>query len=194
MICYICLRQPSFSKLIFVTMISRSIRSKGVVCRFSSNQTHQTIAGRKRFYKYVDISRNEDCYSILLDGKLLKTPARNSLQINNLELALMIANEWDSQTNQIKGIEPSTMPMMMLVSTAIDQIKNDPSFARETCLSYLPTDTALFYTGKFIFFSRYVEFLLKLEILSSTGRSYFTSKAATTFPTLNKMVQEEIWY
>lgn len=38
------------------------------------------------------------------------------------------------------------MPLMILASTAIDHILVDPSDARKTCLSFLPTDTALFQT------------------------------------------------
>jgi chaperone required for assembly of F1-ATPase len=35
---------------------------------------------------------------------------------------------------------------MILASTAIDHVLVDPSDARKTCLSFLPTDTALFQT------------------------------------------------
>lgn len=38
------------------------------------------------------------------------------------------------------------MPMMMLASTAIDTIENDPETVINTCLGYLPTDSALFWT------------------------------------------------
>ena len=63
----------------------------------------------------------------------------------SLELALAIALEWDSQTVTGRGIQPATMPMMTLASTAIDQVKVDPSIATAQCLSYLSTDTALVY-------------------------------------------------
>lgn len=59
---------------------------------------------------------------------------------------MAIAAEWDAQTNQRTGIMPATMPLMTIASTAIDQLLPDPSSAHHTCLSYLPTDTALFWT------------------------------------------------
>lgn len=63
------------------------------------------------------------------------------------ELAVAVALEWDAQTNQKMGIEPVTMPLTTLASTAIDLIHIDSSDAQKTCLSFLPTDTALFMTS-----------------------------------------------
>lgn len=63
----------------------------------------------------------------------------------NPSLAGVIAGEWDAQTDTKKGIQPPTMPLMSLASTAIDQIKFDPESVKKLCLSYLPTDTALFW-------------------------------------------------
>jgi chaperone required for assembly of F1-ATPase len=57
-----------------------------------------------------------------------------------------VALEWDAQTNVKTGIVPASMPLMILASTAIDHVLIDPSDARKTCLSFLPTDTALFQT------------------------------------------------
>jgi len=134
---------------------------------------HQTIAGRKRFYKVVDVApvteeelkssithhfskrmgyiksspqEEKNQFKITLDGRALKTPARNPLHLPNKELAIAIAAEWDAQTDLRKGIQPATMPLMTLASTAIDQALLDPDFIRNTCRSYLPTDSALFFT------------------------------------------------
>jgi chaperone required for assembly of F1-ATPase len=60
-------------------------------------------------------------------------------------MALAVAAEWDMQVDHQKGIEPSTMPITTLCCTAIDQIQADPSHSRSTCISFLPTDTALFF-------------------------------------------------
>ncbi len=84
-------------------------------------------------------------YSITLDGRVLKTPGRNPLILPNLNLAMSIAAEWDAQTNKRMGIQPVNMPMMSIASTAIDQIQVDRTHAVDTCMRYLPTDTALFH-------------------------------------------------
>jgi chaperone required for assembly of F1-ATPase len=58
-------------------------------------------------------------------------------------LAVAIAAEWDSQTNKRVGIQPSTMPLMSIASTAIDHFAFNCELAKETCISFLPTDTIL---------------------------------------------------
>lgn len=113
-------------------------------------QVHQTISGRSRFYKKVGVDSVEEggltVYRVLLDGRVLKTPARTSLHLPTLELAMAIAAEWDAQTDVLRGIQPRTMPLMTLASTAIDQVAVDPTPTKTTILSYLPTDSALFFT------------------------------------------------
>lgn len=124
------------------------------------NNVHQPIAGRKRFYKNVgvaevsaaerashDSSKHVDTlYKVSLDGRTLKTPARNNLFLPNKWLAIAIAAEWDAQIDERKGIQPATMPLMTLASTAIDQVRLSRETTIYTCMSYLPTDTALFFT------------------------------------------------
>jgi ATP synthase F1 complex assembly factor 2 len=124
------------------------------------SSVQQSIAGRSRFYKYVDVvpveptsssssssSSARPLYKITLDRRNLRTPAGNQLHLPSLPLAMAVAAEWDAQqVGHPKGIQPATMPMMTLASTAIDQILPDSTQVKKTCLSYLPTDTALFFT------------------------------------------------
>lgn len=127
-----------------ITIVKRHIESYPAV--------HQKIAGRQRFYKHVDVKivpddkQNQNLYEVTLDGKTLKTPGRNQLLLPNYSIAAAIAAEWDSQSDRNKGIQPVSMPLMSIASTAIDQIQDNPSHARETCFKYLPTDTALYLT------------------------------------------------
>lgn len=118
-----------------------------VLTRLFSSQIHQTIAGRIRFYKHVDIVQENNSWQITLDGRILKSPGRNPLLLPSKELAIAIAAEWDGQIDKKKGIQPSTMPLMILASTAIDQVKVDSTHTFNTCMSYLTTDTALFLTS-----------------------------------------------
>jgi len=57
---------------------------------------------------------------------------------------MMVALEWDAQLDNRRGIETSSMPLMKIVSTAIDQVMIDKSSTVATCLSYIATDTILF--------------------------------------------------
>ena len=70
------------------------------------------------------------------------------MHFNKKHLAWLVASEWDAQINQKKGIQPATMPFMTLTSTAIDQILPDSTFTIKTIMSYLRTDTMLFFTNE----------------------------------------------
>jgi ATP synthase mitochondrial F1 complex assembly factor 2 len=112
------------------------------------------IGGRKRFYKNIDVEHfpaeeagEGDLYGILLDGRRLKTVQMNHFLVPSEDLAWAIASEWDAQTDNRRGLQPATMPLMTLASIAIDQTSVDPTLARETVLKFLPTDSALFFTN-----------------------------------------------
>ena len=128
----------------FSSQVSKSANSSSI------DKVHHTLSGRKRFYKNVDIEeiKSENKWKVLLDGRELKSPARNSMHFNTKHLAWLVASEWDAQINQNKGIQPATMPFMTLTSTAIDQILPDSTFTKNTIMSYLRTDTMLFFTDE----------------------------------------------
>jgi chaperone required for assembly of F1-ATPase len=128
-------------------------RDSGTHGKQEFQQTHQQFAGRSRFYKGVSVDAvsgvdDSERYRVLLDGRELKTPARNPLHLESVDVAMLIAGEWDAQTSKKRGIQPATMPFMTLAATAIDQVSTDEgrSRARATCMGYLPTDTLLFFT------------------------------------------------
>lgn len=73
----------------------------------------------KRFYKDVTTGATEGGYGIFLDGKSLKTPAKQTLIVASAALADALAEEWAAQGDTI---EPASMQMMQLVSTAIDRM------------------------------------------------------------------------
>ena len=129
-------------------------RSRPVLCtRLLSGSglplTHQSYAGRSRFYKLVGVEKASDPegWRVTLDNRPLKTPARLPLHLPTAELAYAIAAEWDAQTDKKRGIQPATMPLMTLASTAIDQVRVDPTPVKTTVLSYLPTDSTIFFTS-----------------------------------------------
>jgi len=77
-------------------------------------------------------------HTVVLDGRALKTPAKNELALPTPALAHLIAHEWDYQASHI---EPSSMPMMILASTVLDQTSADKDFVRKNCMNYLFNDT-----------------------------------------------------
>jgi chaperone required for assembly of F1-ATPase len=73
----------------------------------------------KRFYKNVTTDQGPDGFHVLLDGKTVKTPARETLLLPTPALAEAIADEWRAQGNEIV---PATMPMLRLANTAQDGV------------------------------------------------------------------------
>ena len=73
----------------------------------------------KRFYKDVSVAPAENGFAVLLDGKAVKTPARNVLTLPTKKLAAAIAAEWRGQGDEVIA---TTMPLLRLANTVIDGI------------------------------------------------------------------------
>jgi chaperone required for assembly of F1-ATPase len=73
----------------------------------------------KRFYTEVSIAPHEAGYALLLDGKPVRTPAKDHLVLPSAELAERVAAEWRAQTELI---DPGTMPLTKLANSAIDGV------------------------------------------------------------------------
>src|SRR5690606_8260637 len=75
----------------------------------------------KRFYKAVTSAAENDRFAIQLDGRPVKTPARNPLHLPTYALADAIVAEWEAQG---EDIDPVTMPLTALAQGAPDQVAN----------------------------------------------------------------------
>lgn len=78
----------------------------------------------KRFYKKAETRSTGEGHEILLDGRLVRTPAKATLRVPTPQLAQAIVTEWDSQDD---SIDPRTMPLTGLANAAIDRIATDHS-------------------------------------------------------------------
>lgn len=76
----------------------------------------------KRFYKTVAVAPVGAGFALLLDGRGVKTPARNALEVSTRALADAIAQEWRTQG---ETIDPRAMPLTGLVNAAIDRVAPD---------------------------------------------------------------------
>ncbi|HEY1606301.1 MAG TPA: ATP12 family protein [Allosphingosinicella sp.] len=82
----------------------------------------------KRFYREAETAPAAGGIAILLDGRPVKTPARNPLVVPTDELGAAIAAEWNGQGEEI---DPRFMPLTGLANAAIDRVAPDPAaFAR----------------------------------------------------------------
>lgn len=91
----------------------------------------------KRFYSAVSVVELPEGHAIHLDGKPLKTPARNTLAVPSQTLAESLAAEWDSQT---EVIDPGKMPLTRLVNTALDGVAGQMEAVAEEIVRYAGTD------------------------------------------------------
>lgn len=73
----------------------------------------------KRFWKAATVAAEGDGFTVLLDGRKVKTPAKAPLVVPTEGLAQLIAAEWDAQQGAVK---PDTMPATRMANSAIDKV------------------------------------------------------------------------
>ena len=78
----------------------------------------------KRFWRAASVEEQGAGYTILLDARPVKTPARALLTLPTCALAEAIAAEWDAQADTI---DPRAMPLTGLSNAAIDRVAPDPA-------------------------------------------------------------------
>lgn len=91
----------------------------------------------RRLYKQVAVSSCDGGFTIQLDGKPVRTPARAAFVVESEALVHAIAEEWAAQGDTII---PATMPLNGLANAAIDLAAPDRSaFAAPLC-AYAESD------------------------------------------------------
>ncbi|QLF70622.1 ATPase [Peteryoungia desertarenae] len=91
----------------------------------------------KRFYTSVSVEAVETGYGIHLDGKSVKTPAKNPLSLPSREAADLVAAEWAAQH---EVINPASMPVTKLANTAIDAVSKTVDEVAAEILRFAGTD------------------------------------------------------
>jgi len=97
----------------------------------------------KRFYDSAGVAETDDGFAVQLDGRTVRTPAKNILQLPTEPLAQLVRDEWQAQA---KEIDPVSMPVTRLVNTAIDGVANDPQAVIEDLLRFAGTDLLCYRT------------------------------------------------
>lgn len=98
----------------------------------------------KRFYKVAAVVEREGQFAVELDGRVVKTPARQTLTLPTRAAAQLIADEFSAQE---KEIDPARMPATRLANTAIDGIVNDPQAVLEDVLRFASSDMLCYRAG-----------------------------------------------
>jgi len=92
----------------------------------------------RRVYNKVAVREAEGGgWGVALDGRPLRTPAKNELTVPQQRLAAAIAAEWDAQDPDIR---PERMPLTRLAATAIDRTAAKRSDIAAEIANYAGTD------------------------------------------------------
>lgn len=91
----------------------------------------------QKFYSSVEIKQADSGHHVLLDGKPVKTPARQVLRIPSQALAERVAEEWRVQGERI---DPDTMPVTRIVAIALDRVPHDRAALIDDMTRYGETD------------------------------------------------------
>lgn len=73
----------------------------------------------KRFWKETKVEDLDGGFTITLDGRGVKTPAKTTLVLPSRALAERIAEEWDAQ---VEVIDPTSMPATRGANAALDKV------------------------------------------------------------------------
>lgn len=92
---------------------------------------------QKRFWKDVTVVELEAGYTIHLDGRGVKTPAKATLAVPTLAMAQAIADEWASQEGEI---DPNLMPFTRSANAAIDKVMTQHAEVADMLAAYGDAD------------------------------------------------------
>jgi chaperone required for assembly of F1-ATPase len=98
---------------------------------------------RERFYKHAWVSE-EAPFAVLLDGRGVKTPAKNALAAPTRPLAAAIAAEWAGQGERI---DPATMPLTRIANSIVDGVAPAPRPVADDLAKYLGSDLLCYRAG-----------------------------------------------
>ena len=99
----------------------------------------------KRFWKSAEVVQVNDGFTVQLDGRGIKTPARAPLVVPTLAVAELIAAEWQAQGEKIA---PETMPATRAANAAIDKVRGQFDEVAGLVAAYGETDL-LCYRARF---------------------------------------------
>ena len=97
---------------------------------------------QKRFWKNVHVVSSEAGYSINLDDKILKTPAKKQIVLPTEPLAKKIASEWEGQAEEI---DLNTMPFTKSANAALDKVSEQFEEVSSLLGEYGETDLLYYY-------------------------------------------------
>ncbi len=99
----------------------------------------------KRFYKEATVGPRDGAFAVLLDGRIVRTPAGGTLALPTEAAARLVAAEWAAQG---ESIDPSTMPVTRLVNSALDGVARDLPGVVADIVKYAGSDLVCYRAGE----------------------------------------------
>lgn len=91
----------------------------------------------RRFWDKAEATETSGSFTVTLDGRAVKTPAKSPLVVPTMALAREIAAEWDAQD---KEIDPLSMPFTRSANAAIDKVATQHAEVAEMLAAYGDAD------------------------------------------------------
>jgi chaperone required for assembly of F1-ATPase len=91
----------------------------------------------KRFWKEAVVVAVDGGFSVHLDGRTVKTPAKTALIVPTRAMAAAIAAEWDAQTGEV---DPRTMPVTRGANAALDKVAHQHAEVAQMIADYGDSD------------------------------------------------------
>jgi len=98
----------------------------------------------KRFFDTVSFSEEPQGFTILLDDRQVRTPARAGLCVASRALAEELVREWDAQKEHI---DPAAMPMTKRANTALDRVRGREEDVVREIVDYAGSDLLCYRAG-----------------------------------------------
>jgi chaperone required for assembly of F1-ATPase len=95
----------------------------------------------KHFWKDVSVEPEGEGWGIKLDGRPVKTPARQHLAVPTFNLAEAVADEWRAVG---ENVDPRAMPLTGLANAAIDRVAPGRHAFAEGLSNYAEADLACY--------------------------------------------------
>ncbi len=92
---------------------------------------------RKRFWTSTGVDEAEGGFTVTLDGRSIRTPAKAPLVLPTRALAEAVAEEWEAQQGEI---DPASMPLTRTANSAIDTVARNHAAVAADLAAYGDSD------------------------------------------------------
>ena len=99
---------------------------------------------RKRFYTAAEVAEVDDGFSVMLDGRPIRTPSGRKMIAPNRKIADAIASEWNAQGEMIN---PLTMPMTRFANSVIEGVIDKVDAVADDAAKFLGSDLLFYRAG-----------------------------------------------